>query len=374
VHSDSDRPTDPSDPVAGSDPSDPSSGSDPSAGSSGPGPGPGGHDGFDVAGVGNALVDLVATVDDAHLARLGLVKGAMELVDATRSAAIRQSLGAVTRSSGGSAANTMAGIASLGGRAAFIGRVADDPLGRDFTEDITGIGVAFHPDPVPGDDRSVTGHSVVLVTADAQRTMATHLGVASELGEADLRASSLGAAGVVYLEGYLWEQPTAKAAMRRAIELAHAGDGSVALTLSDPFCVERHRQEFLDLLAVDVDIVFANEEEAAILTGTRDVDAAARALGELGVLAVVTRGAAGCVVVMPTGTVPVPAAPAARVVDTTGAGDLFAAGFLYGITHGLDPEDSARLGGVCAAEVISHVGARPLVALHELGRSAGLVD
>ncbi len=372
MHSDSDPTTDGTATSPSPSPS-PSPSQSPSPSPS-RGAGAGGQGGFDVAGVGNALVDLVATVDDAHLARLGLAKGTMELVDATRSAAIRRSLGAVTRSSGGSAANTMAGIAGLGGRAAFIGRVADDPLGRDFIEDITGIGVVFEPDPVPGDDRSVTGHSVVLVTADAQRTMATHLGVASELGEADLRASSLGTAGVVYLEGYLWEQPTAKAAMRRAIELAHAGDGSVALTLSDPFCVERHRQEFLDLLAGDVDIVFANEEEAAILTGTRGIDAVAGALGELGVLAVVTRGPAGCVVVMPTRAVPVPAAPAARVVDTTGAGDLFAAGFLYGITHGLDPEDSARLGGICAAEVISHVGARPLVALRELGRAAGLVE
>jgi len=260
VHSDTDRPSDHSASL----------------------PGPGGTGDFDVAGVGNALVDLVATVDDALVDRLGLTKGAMELVDATRSAAIRDSLGTVAVSSGGSAANTMAGIAGLGGRAAFVGRVADDPLGRDFTKDITGIGVAFHPEPVPGDGHSVTGHSMVLVTEDAQRTMATHLGVASELGEADLRESSLGAAGVVYLEGYLWEQPAAKAAMRRAIEMAHAGDGSVALTLSDPFCVDRHRQEFLDLLAGDVDIVFANEEEASILAGSRDIGAIAGAIGDLG--------------------------------------------------------------------------------------------
>jgi sugar/nucleoside kinase (ribokinase family) len=220
----------------------------------------------------------------------------------------------------------------------------------------------------------VTGHCLVLVTEDAERTMATHLGVASDFGSVDLHAGHLSSAQVVYLEGYLWEQPTAKAAMREAIEAAHAHDASVALSLSDPFCVEHHQREFLDLIREDLEMVFANEEELKLLFGTTDFDTAVDAIGESGVLGVVTRGAAGCVVVSPAGVLSVPAVPVDRVVDTTGAGDLFAAGFLYGITHGLPPVDSARLGAVCAAEVVSHVGARPQADLRTLGVEAGLLS
>ena len=198
------------------------------------------------------------------------------------------------------------------------------------------------------------------MTEDAERTMATHLGVASDFSSVDLHDAQLTAAQVVYLEGYLWEQPSAKAAMRQAIEVAHANNAAVALSLSDPFCVEHHRREFLDLLTGDLDLLFANEEELTKLFGLGDTEAALRAVEETGVLAAVTRGAAGCVVVTAQGPMTVPAAPVDRVVDTTGAGDLFAAGFLYGITSGIGPVEAARLGGLCAAEVISHVGARPL--------------
>jgi sugar/nucleoside kinase (ribokinase family) len=284
-------------------------------------------------------------------------------------------MGPTTEASGGSAANTVAGIAALGGRAAFLGRVADDELGRAFTHDIRSIGVHFDPTPTPAvPGTAVTGHCLVLVTPDAERTMATHLGVAGEFAAADLHDGHLAAARVVYLEGYLWEQPAAKAAMRAAIDQAHANDAAVALTVSDPFCVEHHRAEFLELVANDLELLFANEDEVTMLFGTRSFDAAVEALAETGVLGVVTRGAAGSVVVTPSGPVSVPAAPVDRVVDTTGAGDLFAAGFLYGLTHGLDPEASARLGGLCAAEVISHVGARPQADLRSLAVAAGLLD
>jgi sugar/nucleoside kinase (ribokinase family) len=331
-------------------------------------------DALDVVTIGNALVDVLASAEDEDLAVLGLVKGTMALVDRERSDSIYATMGPATEASGGSAANTAAGIAALGGRAGFLGRVADDGLGRAFTHDIRSIGVAFEPRPAPAaGGESVTGHCLVLVTADAERTMATHLGVASDFGAVDLHDGHLNAAQVVYLEGYLWEQESAKAAMREAIAVAHAGDAAVALSLSDPFCVEHHRDEFLELFKGDLEMVFANEEEIVLLFGADDFDSAVRAVEETGVLAALTRGAAGSVVVTASGPLSVPAAPVDRVVDTTGAGDLFAAGFLYGITNGLDPVECARLGGLCAAEVISHVGARPLADLRAMARKAGLI-
>jgi sugar/nucleoside kinase (ribokinase family) len=328
---------------------------------------------LDVVCVGNALVDVLASATDELLTELDLVKGTMALVDHVRAAAIYDRMGATTEASGGSAANTAAGVAALGGRAAFLGRVADDGLGRAFTHDIRSIGVAFDPTPTPAvPGEVVSGHCLVLVTEDAERTMATHLGVASEFGAVDLHDGHLASTQVIYLEGYLGEQPTAKVAMRDAIEVAHRNDASVALTVSDPFCVQHHRAEFLELLDSDLELLFANEEEAMMLFGTSSFDAAVDAVAETGVLAVLTRGAHGSVVVTASGPVEVPAAPVGQVVDTTGAGDLFAAGFLYGITNGLRPEDAARLGGVCAAEVISHVGARPRGDLRALAVEAGL--
>jgi sugar/nucleoside kinase (ribokinase family) len=330
---------------------------------------------LDVVAIGNALVDVLASAHDADLEALDLVKGTMVLVDQERSEAIYATMGATTEASGGSAANTAAGVAALGGRVAFLGRVADDQLGRAFTHDIRSVGVAFDPTPTPSvPGQSVTGHCLVLVTDDAERTMATHLGVASDFSSVDLHDGHLSSVQVVYLEGYLWEQPSAKAAMREAIEVAHAHDAAVALTVSDPFCVEHHRAEFLELLKGDLEMLFANEEEVMSLFGSANFEDAVEAVVETGVLAVITRGAAGCVVVAATGPVVVPAAPVERVVDTTGAGDLFAAGFLYGITNGLGPEDSARLGSVCAAEVISHVGARPQADLRALAVAAGLFN
>ncbi len=329
----------------------------------------------DVVCIGNALVDVLAEASDHQLGELGLIKGTMVLVDGARSASIFETMGSTVEASGGSAANTAAGIAALGGRAAFLGRVADDSFGRSFLHDIRSIGVTFDPTPttaVPGE--TVTGHCLVLVTEDAERTMATHLGVASEFGTADLHRGHLISAEVAYLEGYLWEQDAAKAAMREAIEIAHRDGASVALSLSDPFCVEHHRSEFLELIHNDLELVFANEDEITLLFGTAGFDEAVEAVAETGVLAALTRGDKGCVVVTPSGPVEVPAEPVDRVVDTTGAGDLFAAGFLFGMTHGLGPSDAARLGGVCAAEIISHVGARPLADLRALAIGVGLLD
>ena len=328
---------------------------------------------LDVVCVGNALVDVLASATDEDLAELDLIKGTMVLVDQERAAAIYDRMGATTEASGGSAANTAAGVAALGGRTAFLGRVADDGLGMAFTHDIRSVGVAFDPTPTPAvPGEVVSGHCLVLVTEDAERTMATHLGVASEFGAVDLHDGHLAATQIVYLEGYLWEQPPAKAAMREAIEVAHRHDAAVALTVSDPFCVQHHKAEFLELLNGDLELLFANEEEVMMLFGASTFDAAVDAVTETGVLAVLTRGARGSVVVTASGPIEVPVAPVDRVVDTTGAGDLFAAGFLYGITNGLQPEDAARLGGVCAAEVISHVGARPQGDLRALAVDAGL--
>jgi sugar/nucleoside kinase (ribokinase family) len=328
---------------------------------------------LDVVAIGNALVDVLASATDEDLVALDLVKGTMALVDHDRSQAIYATMGPTTEASGGSAANTAAGVAALGGRAAFLGRVADDALGQAFTHDIRSIGVAFDPQPTPAvPGQAVTGHCLVLVTEDAERTMATHLGVASDFASSDLHDGHLSTSQVVYLEGYLWEQPQAKAAIREAIEMAHQSDASVALSVSDPFCVEHHRREFLELLNGELEILFANEDEIKMLFDVAEFEAAVDAVTETGVLAVLTRGAAGSVVVTAAGPVVVPPAPVAKVVDSTGAGDLFAAGFLYGITNGLSPEESARLGSVCAAEVISHVGARPLADLRALAVEAGL--
>ncbi len=328
---------------------------------------------LDVVAIGNALVDVLASATDEDLVALDLVKGTMALVDHDRSQAIYATMGPTTEASGGSAANTAAGVAALGGRAAFLGRVADDALGQAFTHDIRSIGVAFDPQPTPAvPGQAVTGHCLVLVTEDAERTMATHLGVASDFASSDLHDGHLSTSQVVYLEGYLWEQPQAKAAIREAIEMAHQSDASVALSVSDPFCVEHHRREFLELLNGELEILFANEDEIKMLFDVAEFEAAVDAVTETGVLAVLTRGAAGSVVVTAAGPVVVPPAPVDKVVDSTGAGDLFAAGFLYGITNGLSPEESARLGSVCAAEVISHVGARPLADLRALAVEAGL--
>lgn len=326
---------------------------------------------LDVVCLGNALVDVLSHTTDPDLTRLGLTKGSMALVDLDKAAGIYGSMKNTIEASGGSAANTAAGIAALGGRAGYIGKVAGDSLGEVFVHDMSVLGVelagsahaienrrprAVHSDGTPDE---ATGRSLVLVTPDGERTMATHLGVASTLAPDDLDEELLARGEVVYVEGYLWDAPPSKEAVRRAMSVAHASDGLVALSASDPFCVERHRSELLGLLHDDVDLLFCNEEEALLLFGASDIDGAVDALEQTGLLAAVTRGGHGSVVVGPNGPVEVPALRVEHVVDTTGAGDLYAAGFLYGLTHGREPLECARLGGACAAEVISHLGARP---------------
>jgi sugar/nucleoside kinase (ribokinase family) len=326
---------------------------------------------LDVVAVGSALVDVLTNASADLLERVGLTKGTMTLVDLQSAARVYREMGPATEVSGGSAANTAVGVAMLGGRAGYVGKVAADELGEVFVHDIGAAGVelgALAPTNVPADPSSdrATGRCLVIVTEDGERTMATHLGVASTLGPEDLDEELVSRARVVYLEGYLWDVEVAKAAMRRAIEVAHASGALVALTVSDPFCVRRHQREFLELLRSDVDVLFANEEEALLLFGSPGFDAALSAAEETGLLTAVTRGPAGSVVVGCADPIFVRAEPVERVVDTTGAGDLYAAGFLYGLTHGQDPEQCVRLGGLCAAEVISHIGARPEVDLREL--------
>jgi sugar/nucleoside kinase (ribokinase family) len=331
---------------------------------------------LDVVALGSPLVDVLTHAADDDLRRLGLSKGSMALVDLERAAAVYRAMGPATEISGGAAANTVVGVAALGGRAGFVGKVADDELGDVFLHDITAVGVELgrmRPAKADPEADRATGRCLVFVTPDGERTMATHLGVASTLGPDDVDEELLGRAQVVYVEGYLWDLGPAKAAIRTAMEMAHGADALVALTLSDPFCVERHQKEFLGLLHGEVDVLFANEEEIKLLFGVSSFDDAVAACEETGVLAALTRGPGGSVAVAAQGPVAVPAEPVDAVVDTTGAGDLYAAGFLYGLTHGRDPEGCARLGGLCAAEVISHLGARPQEDLRRLASEAALL-
>ncbi len=324
---------------------------------------------LDVVGIGSPLVDVLATTTEYRLDEIGLVKGSMELVDLARAETIYDSMGSTIEVSGGSVANTMAGIAALGGKAGFVGKVGDDALGKVFIHDIAASGVEYIPIQAKrslDQELSGTGRCLVLVTGDAERTMATHLGVATSLTTNDIPEELIRRAQIVLLEGYLWDVPAAKDAMRRASEICHQNNGSVALSLSDLFCVDRHQSEFLDLLVESVDILFGNEEEILRLFEAKSFSKAIEASEETGLLVAITRGSSGSVVVTASGPKAVPATPVESLVDTTGAGDLYAAGFLYGLTHGADPQACAQLGGLCAAEVIGHLGARPQADLTEL--------
>lgn len=316
---------------------------------------------IDVLCVGNAIVDVLAYADEEFLAAHNLSKGTMRLVDGTEAAALYTVLPPGIEASGGSAANTAVGVASLGGTAAFIGRVADDQLGAVFTHDIRNAGVMFDTAPVSGGPP--TAQCLVVVTPDAQRTLSTFLGASELLGTADIDVALVDRAAVTYLEGYLWDPPNAKDAFRSAMSAARAAKRRVAFSLSDAFCVDRFRDEFLDLLAGPVDVMFANEAEACSLFAVDTLGPALRELEGLCELAVVTRGAQGSTVLVDGEHIEVPAAAADNVIDTTGAGDLFAAGFLYGLTHGLEPRACAELGGRCAAAVLGHLGPRPQTSL-----------
>jgi sugar/nucleoside kinase (ribokinase family) len=326
---------------------------------------------YDVLGIGNAIVDVIARAEDDFLVAQGMNKGAMALIDEARAKAIYDAMGPATESSGGSAANTIAGVASFGARAAFVGKVRDDELGRAFAHDIRSINVAF--DTKPATSGPSTARCYIMVTPDGERTMNTYLGAAQDLRPADIEEAQVAAAEVVYLEGYLWDPPQAKEAFVKAAGIAHKNGRRVALTLSDSFCVDRYRAEFLDLIRKGtVDIVFANEHELRSLYETADFAVASMALQKDAKLAVVTRSEKGCVVIDKDAMTAVPAAPIAQVADVTGAGDLFAAGFLVGLARGKDVKTAARLGGLAAAEVIQHIGARPMVSLKALAAQSGL--
>jgi sugar/nucleoside kinase (ribokinase family) len=326
----------------------------------------------DVLALGNAIVDVIASAEEDFLAKQNLAKGAMMLIDEARAEALYAAMGPAKIISGGSAANTIAGLASFGGRGGFIGKVKADELGKLYRHDLTSLGVAF--DTAATADGPATARSFIIVTPDGERTMNTYLGACQGLTAADVDPKAIEKADIIYLEGYLWDPPEAKKAFRKASEIAHGAGGRVAITLSDSFCVDRYRDEFLGLIRNRlVDIVFANEHELKSLYQSSDFEAALAALRAENILAVVTRSEKGALAVTPEGIVEEPVFPVERVVDATGAGDLFAAGFLFGLTSGREARDSLRLGALAAAEIISHVGARPDVNLKVLAGNEGLL-
>src|ERR1700761_4939073 len=326
---------------------------------------------YDVLGIGNAIFDVLVRTDEGFLAAHGMAKGGMALIDEARAASIYRDMGPATEMSGDSAANTIVGLANLGARAAYVGKVRDDQIGRLYTHDIRAAGVAF--ETKPPSDGPATGCSYILVTPDGERTMNTYLGAAQELTPADIDADQVAASSILYLEGYLWDPKSAKEACVKAAKIAHQAGRQVALTLSDSFCVDRYRGEFLELMRNGtVDLVFANEAELQSLYQTSDFDTALKQLRNDIALGVVTRSEKGCVVAAKDGGTAVPAFPIEKLVDTTGAGDLFAAGFLFGLARGVGHENSGRLGALAAAEVIQHIGARPKVSLKELAQRNSL--
>jgi sugar/nucleoside kinase (ribokinase family) len=328
--------------------------------------------GLDILALGNAIVDILSQTDERFLQEQGLAKGTMALIDEARAETLYGLTGPATVVSGGSAANTAVGAAMLGASVGYVGKVRNDELGRLFGHDLKAVGVAF--DTPAATDGPATARSFVLVTPDGERTMNTYLGACTGLGPADISGETAASAKIVYIEGYLWDAPAAKEAIRGAIAAAHRAGNKVALTLSDPFCVDRYRDEFRGLLQDgSLDILFANAHELTSLYQTADLETALGGLREEKALGVVTRSAEGALVVSRDGTEAVPAFPVERVVDTTGAGDLFAAGFLAGLARGLDGRSCARLGGLAAAEVISHLGARPQEDLAALARGEGLL-
>jgi adenosine kinase len=326
----------------------------------------------DVLGLGNALVDIIAHAKDADLVAQDMLKSAMTLIDEDRAEALYAARLKPTVVSGGSAANTIVGVASFGVKAAYIGKVKADDLGRAFIDDLRATGVSF--ETAPATEGPATGRCFIYVTPDGERTMNTFLGASTYLSPPDVDEARVRAAKIVYLEGYMWDRPAAKSAFQKAGQIARASHRRVALTLSDSFCVDRFRGEFIDLMRSGlVDTLFANTDELLSLYQTPTFADALEAVRHEGVLAVVTRSEKGSVIVEgDTAAREVPAFPIARIIDTTGAGDLFAAGFLAGLARGVALEGCARLGALAAAEIIQHLGARPLVALSALARDNAL--
>jgi sugar/nucleoside kinase (ribokinase family) len=325
-------------------------------------------DAIDVLGIGNALVDVLSHASDALVVGRGLAKGTMRLVDEAAARDLYDAMGPGVQISGGSAANTIVGVASFGARAHYVGKVSNDQLGEVFAHDLRSTGVGF--DTRPATAGPATGRCLILITPDAQRTMSTFLGASTGLTPRDIDARLIARAKIVYLEGYLFDPPEAQEAFRAAARMAHAAGGKVSLTLSDPFCVDRHREAFLDLLEHHVDVLFANEAEICSLYEVGDFDAALQAVRRRPRVAALTRGARGSVIVAEDEVHVIDAHPVESLVDTTGAGDLYAAGFLVGLSRGLDLAACGRLGSLAAAEVISHIGARPAKPLAELAALA----
>lgn len=325
----------------------------------------------DVLCIGNAIVDVLARVEDGFVNRHGLVKGSMNLIDEARAESLYADMGQAVEVSGGSAGNTAAGIASFGGKAAYFGKVKADQLGAIYRHDMRAQGVSF--DSQASTEGPATARSFILVTPDGERTMNTYLGACVNLSVDDIDSAVVESAKVTYMEGYLWDRPEAKEAFKRAAAISRRAGRQTSITLSDSFCVERHRDSFLELIRSGIDIVFANESEIKSLYQTQNFDGAMQAIRKDCPIAVLTRSEAGCVVVRGEDVHAIPAYPVSKVVDVTGAGDLFAAGFLYGLTHGLKLAHCAQLGALAAAEVISHIGARPEVNLRAHAKAVGLL-
>ena len=325
---------------------------------------------YNVAGLGNAIVDVIAPADDAFLLTHNIAKGVMTLVDEFRADQLYSALGEAQEIAGGSAANTMAGLASLGGRGMFVGKVKRDRLGERFAQSLTGLGVRYGTQMA--DAGPATACCMIVVTPDGHRSMNTYLGASRELTPSDINEDEVAAVDVLYIEGYLWDAPDAKAAIEKAIGIVKSAGGRVAFTLSDPFCVGRWRAEFVALLQ-RIDILFANEEEAKALFEADDFDSALQEFRGWPGIAALTRSEKGCVIARGRELHALDAVPVSKVIDTTGAGDQFAAGFLYGLTQGKDLATCGRLGALAAAEVISHYGARPETSLRTLAGEVGLL-
>lgn len=322
------------------------------------------HKPYHVVGIGNAIVDVLSFMPESFLAEQGMKKGAMTLIDDARAESLYTAMGQGTEVSGGSAANTLAGLASLGARAAFVGKVSDDQLGNIFRHDLTATGVEYKT-PF-GTSGKPTARCLIAVTPDGQRTMNTYLGAAGEIFAADLDSAPIAKAQVLYVEGYLWHLPVTKETLKRAFTIARQHGTKIAFTASDTFCVEGAREEFLHMIAHDFDILFCNEAEAKALYPGKDFQAVLNTLGKLCKLVAVTMSEKGSMVLKGEERIHIEAVPVKEVVDTTGAGDLYAAGFLYGLTHGMDLEACGRLGSACAAEIITQLGARAQKPLKQL--------
>ncbi|MEJ0061874.1 MAG: adenosine kinase [Alphaproteobacteria bacterium] len=324
---------------------------------------------FGLCAIGHAIVDVLAPGTDEFLTRENIAKGSMQLIDTARAEELYAKMGSAVEASGGSAANTVAGYASFGGKAAFMGKVADDELGRIFRHDLAALGAHFSTKPMAG---TPTARCLIVVTPDSQRSMNTFLGAASEFAPGDLDAAVIAASDIVYLEGYLFDRPKAQEAFFETVKIARAAGKKLALTLSDTFCIARHKDKFHVLIESGIDILFANQNELMALAETSDVTQAIGIMRKKCPLLVTTMGEDGAIICRGEERVKIATEPVEKLIDSTGAGDQFAAGFLYGLAHGHDLATCGRLGAIAAAEVLGHFGPRPERSLADLAREAGI--